>query len=170
MTICSVRLAQAQDFDPGNGQDASASAPTAAEPAKKAPPENFGGCWDGSSIDGSLQDQVYGPGHGWIGIDQKGSKIKGGRNGSYFEFLFDDLAFAYGPFASGKATSTGFTFSGKGSGACRIKVIGAFGPSSNIVGTYKAVHCNTKKATFDAVGTFDFPLDSSGCKFVNPPQ
>ena len=47
---------------------------------KKPPPYNFNGCWDGSSIVGSLEDENYGTGYGWIWIIQSGKNMKGGKN------------------------------------------------------------------------------------------
>ena len=100
---------------------------------------------------------------GWIGIDQKGSKIKGGKHGSYYEFVWDDGAYAYGE-ASGTATATGFKIKGKAGGSCNVTFIGAFGTSNDIVGTYEASHCGS----FDPAGHFDLPYDPSGCIFVTP--
>jgi len=113
-------------------------------------------------------DTNFGPGVGWIGIDQKGSKIKGGKHGSYYEFLWDEGAYAYGEF-SGKATATGFTASGDAGGNCKVKMIGAFGTDNNIVGTYQTNGAKScKKEDFAAAGTFNLPYDPSGCVFVTP--
>ena len=79
--------ASAQD-DGGNA----AAAVAAPDMKTKTSALNFGGCWDGSNTDGSLQDQNYGSGYGWIGIVQKGAKIKGGNRGSYFEFVWTAAA------------------------------------------------------------------------------
>lgn len=143
-----------------------AAADVATPDTKKTSALSFGGCWDGSGTDGSLEDQNYGSGYGWIGIVQNGSKIKGGSRGSYFEFVWDGgNDWAHGPL-TGKATATGFTATGKAGGKCRVKIIGTFGSSNDIVGSYEFEHC--EKSNFVAVGTFDVPLNNSGCTNIIP--
>jgi hypothetical protein len=158
-----ARAQQAASQSDDGGGSASASA----QPAAKIPPANFAGCWDGTGTLGSLVDQAFGDGIGWIGIAQKGKHIKGGRRGSYYEFLWEAGSdYAYGP-ASGKATATGFTITGKAGGQCRIKIIGGFGTSNDIVGTYSFHHC-AKNGLNVSSGTFDLPYDPSGCGFIAP--
>jgi hypothetical protein len=154
--------AYAQDSEASAPDEGGNAAATVATPdTKKAAALNFGGCWDGSGSDGSLEDQNYGSGYGWIGIVQNGKNIKGGNHGSYFEFAWDGgTDWAKGPL-SGKATATGFTATGKAGGKCRVKIIGTFGSSNDIVGSYESEHC--EKSNFAAVGTFDVPLNNSGC-------
>ncbi len=161
----SASFARAHDTASPAGDDGVVSAPSVATQPDKALPLDFGGCWDGTGIDGSLEDNSYGPGVGWIGIDQSGKSIKGGGD-SYYEFLFDDGAYAYGTF-KGKASATGFSVKGKAGGKCRVKIIGTFGSDDDIVGTYDFTHC--QKTDFTANGTFDLPLNDSGCIFVTPP-
>ena len=162
----SASFARAQDAASTPGDEGASSAPSAAtQPDMKTPPSDLGGCWDGES-DGSLDDQNYGNGHGWIGIDQKGGKIIGGKHHSYYEFLWDNNAYAYGYF-SGKVKGTGFTGTALAGGKCRGTVIGHLGTSNDIVGTYDFKHCG--KANFIAMGTFDLPADNAGCNFVTPP-
>ena len=115
-------------------------------------------------MDGSLEDNNYGPGVGWIWIVQKKGTIKGGANQSYYEFLWDDGAFAYGP-ASGTVTSTGFKITGKAGGNCKIIITGALGGSDNIAGYYATNGASTcKKENLYAAGTFNLPYDPSGCE------
>jgi hypothetical protein len=160
--------AYAQDAAASAQDDGGNAAAAVATPDMKTKTSalNFGGCWDGSNTDGSLQDQNYGSGYGWIGIVQKGAKIKGGNRGSYFEFVWDGGSdWAHGPL-TGKATATGFTATGKAGGKCRVKIIGTFGNSNDIVGSYDFENC--EKSNFVAVGTFDVPLNNSGCANILP--
>jgi hypothetical protein len=129
---------------------------------------NFEGCWDGSSIVGSLEDEEYGSGYGWIGIIQGGNKIKGNDESGY-EFVWDGgNDWAYGPI-KGKAGSTGFSASGSLGGKCKIKIVGHPGGSDNIVGTYTYTGCTIKKNDFiNTHGTFNLPLNDSGCSDIIP--
>ncbi len=158
----SARITRAQDT---NVQDESGAHGTAAgnsaiQPDAKVPPIAVGGCWDGSSIDGSLNDQSVGPGAGWIGIVQHQKEIKGGKKGSFYSFVWDNEDFAQGTL-SGKASATGFVATGLAGGKCRVKLIGSLtNAGHDISGTYAFIHCGS----FDNhVGTFDFPSDPSGC-------
>jgi len=131
--LLSASFARAQEAAAqSDGGGHGAGPPTTAQPDKKPSPYNFTGCWDGSSIDGSLEDNFYGPGYGWIGIIQSGKNIK--ESESYYEFVWDGgVDYAYGPI-SGKATATGFTatfYAGK----CKGKIIATPGTSDNIVGS-----------------------------------
>lgn len=153
----SASFASAQQSDQNDSDVLSAPEVTITAPDKKAPPADFAGCWDGSSI-GSLIDQNSGKGYGWVLITQKKGKIK-----STFEFQWGN-DYAYSTHAhTGKATATGFRYNQNGK--CSMKIIGSLGGSNDIVGTYENV---CKKGNFDFVGTFDLPLDNSGCQFVQP--
>ncbi|HEY6301357.1 MAG TPA: hypothetical protein VIW95_17085 [Candidatus Binatus sp.] len=166
--IGSARRAFAQDAAATPGDEGGhAEGSVATQPDKKSPPSDFNGCWDGSSHDGSLDDRNYGTGYGWIGIIQDGTKIVGGMNESYYEFRWDDGAYAYG-FVSGKVKGTGFTGTLTAGGKCKAKLIGHLGTNSDIVGTYDFHNCKTKTSNFIAVGTFDLPLNNSGCADIKP--
>lgn len=157
-----VGSARAQDANvqDGSGSHGNAAGNSAIQPDAKAPPIAVGGCWDGTSIDGSLEDQSVGAGAGWIGIIQKQKTIKGGKKGSFYSFAWDNLDFAQGTL-SGKASATGFVATGLAGGKCRVKLIGTLtNAGNNISGTYAFIHCGS----FDNhVGTFDFPFDPAGC-------
>jgi len=126
---------------------------------------DFAGCWNGTDAYGYLEDDNYGEGYGWIGFDQKGKKIQGPKDGSYFEFVWED-AYAYGG-VKGKVSKHGFVATGEAGLPCELKIIGQFGTNDDIIGTYKTIHCS-KKHNFDAVGTFDLPYDTSGCEDIIP--
>jgi hypothetical protein len=163
--IGSARYARAQDADSPDGGAAHAAA-VGTQPEKV---QNFNGCWDGSSVNGTMEDQNFGSGYGWIWIAQNGSTIKSGHQGSYYEFVWDGgNDWAYGPI-KGKATKNGFTASGKIQGGCKVKIIGHFGTDDDIVGTYHYSGCSQKKNDFiNTSGTFDFPLNNSGCTDIIP--
>lgn len=171
MLTCAARFASAQDSAASDRGAATASSnQSVSQPDAKLPPQNVAGCWD-SNIEGSLADQLYGPGYGWIGFDQRGRKLLKGRNHSFFEFLFEDGAFFTGPFSSGKVNSAGFTFSLVATGGCKITVVGRLGTDNDVVGAYitnKACK-NPKKNYFQGSGTFDLPFDPSGCVYITPP-
>jgi hypothetical protein len=156
--------ALAQDGRPEFGAGGGPS--PSAEPDKKKTPEDVDGCWNGA--DGSLEDRVQGPGIGWIGIDQSGAKIVGSSDDSYYEFLWDDGAFAYGP-ASGKVTAKGFKIAGDAGGNCKIDMSGRLATDGSIVGSYKTKGSDCKKEELKAAGTFNLPADPTGCVFVTPP-
>jgi hypothetical protein len=165
--IGSARHAYAQEAaSTADDAGGNSSASVATQPDKA--PLDFNGCWDGSNTIGSLEDQNYGSGIGWIGIIQQGKTIKGGAHASYYEFVWDGGAdYAYGYF-SGKASANGFSGKGKAGGKCMAKVIGHLGTNNDIVGTYDFQHCKTKTSNFIAVGTFDLPLNNSGCANIIP--
>ncbi len=170
-TAGSASFARAQQAASQADDGGHAAGPATAQPDKKKPPPyNFNGCWDGSSIVGSLEDENYGTGYGWIWIIQSGKNIKGGKNKneSYYEFVWDSgVDWAYGPL-SGKATAAGFTATALAGGKCKAKIIAAPGTSDDIVGSYDFTHCKTKTSNFIAVGTFDLPLNDSGCLDIIP--
>jgi hypothetical protein len=147
------------------------SAANVATQPDNSPIVNFEGCWDGSSTVGSLDDLNFGTGYGWIGIIQNGNTVKGGKHGSYYEFVWDSgQDWAYGPL-KGKVGKNEFTASGTVGGKCKVKIIGHLGTSNDIVGTYDYTNCNPKKINFiDTSGMFDVPLNNNGCANIIPPH
>jgi hypothetical protein len=125
---------------------------------------NFSGCWDGTGSEGDLYDEWVGDGIGWIGIIQKGSKIKTGKKASYYEFVWQNGDYAYGEFKSGKADSVGFQVIADAGGSCRVSMVGS--PDGDaIYGVYGFYGCGS----FDEhVGFFDFAADNSGCADIIP--
>ena len=132
----SASFARAQDQGSAGDGGGHSAASVATQP-DKAPPIDVAGCWDGSSTVGTLEDNSFGSGYGWIGIIQNGKNIESGAHGSFYEFVWDSgNDWAYGPF-KGKASASGFTTMGTLKGKCKVKFIGHLGSSDDIVGTYE---------------------------------
>jgi hypothetical protein len=167
--ISMASSARAQDpaADEGGGNGA---ASVGTQPDAKSPPIDVSGCWDSSPSVGTLMDQNFGSGYGWIGIIQNGANIKSGHHGSFYEFVWDGgNDWAEGPF-KGKATANGFTTTGTLHGKCKVKFIGHLS-SNHIVGTYDYTGCVHSKDNFiNTSGTFDLPLNNSGCQDIIPPH
>jgi hypothetical protein len=167
-----ARAQYANSADEGGGHAAATQPDNAAatQPDKKpsGPPIDIAGCWDGSSTVGSLEDKKFGSGYGWIGMIQSGSDIEGEGDSGY-EFVWDGGAdWAYGPI-SGSVSSKGFTAIGVLHGKCKVKFVGTLGPDDNIVGTYHYTGCTVKKDDFiNTKGTFNLPLNDSGCADIIP--
>ncbi len=160
----SARFAHAQDFNVANGSGAHGNrGQIASQPETPTPPADVSGCWDGTSSEGDLWDGWIGNGIGWIGIDQRKANIKGGKHGSYYEFVWQNGDYAYGPL-SGKADADGFHATGLAGGKCRVALVGS--PSSDyIYGVYGFYNCGS----FDYhVGYFDFTANPSGCVDIIP--
>jgi hypothetical protein len=166
--IGSAPRAYAGGYGPAAGDSAGVGASKAGPSVGTAPDSvpDFEGCWAGINSYGYLEDDNYGPGIGWIGIDQRGKTILGPKNHSYFEFYWEDGAAAYGG-VKGKVTKHGFVATGEAGLPCEIKFIGQFGTDDDIFGTYKTIHC-PKKHDFDAIGTFDLPYNPDGCVDIIP--
>ncbi len=160
----SAQFAHAQDFNPGNGSGAHGNrGQMASQPESSTPSFDFSGCWDGTSSDLDVYDQWVGYGIGWIGIDQKKANIKGGKHGSYYEFVWDNGDYAYGTL-SGKADSDGFAATGAAGGKCRVGIVAS--PDGNeIDGVYGFYSCGS----FDYhSGYFYFTADPGGCVDIIP--
>ena len=160
----SARFARAQDFNVADGSGAHGNrGQIASQPEASSSTSNFSGCWDGTGAEGDVYDEWVGNGIGWIGIAQKGASLKGGKKGSYYEFVWKNGDYAYGSL-SGKADADGFQAIGLAGGTCRVSFVGS--PYLNeIVGVYGFYSCGS----FDYhVGTFEFTADATGCANIIP--
>jgi hypothetical protein len=159
-----IAAAQASGAKVDSGAHGNGRAPAVAQPAAVSAAD-FSGCWDGTSSFSNIADN-WQPGGaiGWIGIIQKGKNIKGGKKGSYYEIVWNNGDYAYGP-VTGKADSDGFAATGKAGGKCKVQFVASPDNSGNIVGTYGFANCGS----FDYhSGTFIFALDNSGCADIIP--
>jgi len=87
----SASFARAQDQGSAGDGGGHSAASVATQP-DKAPPIDVAGCWDGSSTVGTLEDNSFGSGYGWIGIIQNGKNIKSGAHAAASTSLFGTVA------------------------------------------------------------------------------
>ena len=161
----SARFARAQDFNVPDGSGAHGNRrQIASQPEPSSSPVNVSGCWDGTGTEGDLYDEWVGNGIGWIGIVQKGTSLKKGKKGSYYEFVWANGDYADGSL-SGKADADGFQATGLAGGTCKVSLVGS--PSSGVIyGVYGFYGCGS----FDFhVGLFEFTADPTGCANILPP-
>ena len=150
--------ANAQDESGGHGNGGQ----VASQPESSSS-VNVGGCWDGTGVEGDLYDEWVGDGIGWIGFVQHGASLKGGKKGSYYEFVWENGDYAYGA-VSGTADADGFQATASAGGKCKVSLVGA--PYHGyIYGVYGVYSCGS----FDFhVGLFEFEADPSGCANIVP--
>jgi hypothetical protein len=142
-------LARAQDAntDTLGWQTLPPEAPVA-QPDKKAPPLQLGGCWSGD-----IDDDTTGVGTGYAFIVQKGKKLK---KGTYIGFRFSGGASARHPI-KGTANSRNFKLHLQIS-TCVVTVRGVLASPTEATGSYRLTkRCLRKKYA----GTFDFTYDPS---------
>jgi hypothetical protein len=163
-TAGSARFAQAGSYSVRDADGAS-KGPTAAEPVKSSVLADLAGCWSGLEY-GDIEDENYGEGYGWIGIDQKGSKIQGPKDASYYEFVWYDggeYEWSYGG-VKGMVKKQTFKATAQAGRKCKIKIVGGLS-GDYIVGTYHSEHCKD----FHALGTFELPIETdSYCYDIIP--
>ena len=161
----SARFARAQDFNVADGSGAHGNrGQIASQPEASSSTANFSGCWDGTGAEGDVYDEWVGNGIGWIGIAQKGASLKGGKKGSYYEFVWANGDCVYGQL-SGKADADGFQATGLAGGTCRVSFVASPSSSNDIYGVYGIYGCGS----FDYhVGIFELTADSSGCANIIP--
>jgi hypothetical protein len=141
LIAASGQFARAQDAD----WQYKATGSDVADQPDKAAPLDLGGCWSGT-----IADEKFGSGTGFLFFVQEGGKAVAGTDGG----LETDQYTAEGPL---KGTIKKKTFSVKfHAKKCSVSFKGGL-PSEDLVGTYH-IKCDGKQTQ----GSFQFSFDESG--------